>query len=247
MSSLGKRTILILEDEINVGSTLKARLDHLGFDTVWVQRLSDARSAFDGPGATRPIDLAILDVNLPDGNGFEMGRWIRSHSPKTAILYLTAAGTPEDRIQGLEIGADDYVVKPFHFQELFLRIQNVLKRSSFLQSGTEPAEIKIGKAQVHFSKYQITLSDPHHSVHHLSHKECALLKLLFEKSGTVVSRDEILNLIWSEDEFPTPRTIDNFVLKLRKLIEPNPDEPVVIRSIRGVGYLLENISGEKIS
>jgi two-component system alkaline phosphatase synthesis response regulator PhoP len=228
--------LLLVEDELNVGSTLKDRLTHEGFQAVWSQSLAQAKSAL----LSEKFNLALLDVNLPDGNGFDVARLIRSSQPGTAIVFLTAAGTPEDRIHGLELGAEDYIVKPFHFKELLLRIQNVLKRAQFVETAPSGArEIRIGRAAVLFSEYQMVIDGSKHS---LSHKECALLKLLFEKRGQVVSRDEILNLVWSEDEYPTPRTIDNFILRLRKLIEPDPENPVHIRSVRGVGYVLEKES-----
>jgi len=225
--------VLLVEDELNVGSTLKDRLTHEGFEAVWSQSLAQAKNALLG----EKFNLALLDVNLPDGSGFDVARLIRNSHPGTAIMFLTAAGTPEDRIHGLELGAEDYIVKPFHFKELLLRIQNVLKRARFVESNETPAStVRIGRADVSFAEYQLSLEGVKQP---LSHKECALLKLLFEKRGQVVSRDEILNLVWSEDEYPTPRTIDNFILRLRKLIEPDPENPVHIRSVRGVGYVLE--------
>ncbi|MBC7395860.1 MAG: response regulator transcription factor [Bdellovibrionales bacterium] len=225
--------LLLLEDEINVGSTLKDRLNLEGFEVVWSQTVADAKNQLD----RRPFALAILDVNLPDGSGFDVGKVIRDRFAGTAVMFLTAAGTPNDRIHGLELGAEDYIVKPFHFKELLLRIQNVLKRIQFVTGvETSDPEVVIGKAKVRFHQYELTVN---HEKHHLSHKECALLKLLYEKRGQVVSRDEILNLIWSEDEYPTPRTIDNFILRLRKWVETELDAPTVLRSIRGVGYLME--------
>ncbi len=226
--------LFLLEDEINVGSTLKTRLEHEGYLVEWATAVKECENKLSSD-----FSLALLDVNLPDGSGFEVAKLIREKHPAMAIVFLTAAGTPENRIQGLELGAEDYVVKPFNFKELVLRIQNALKRVQYINQASEQNEITIGKAKVYFSQYEI-LSD--HERSHLSHKECALLKLLYEKRGNVVSRDDILNLIWSEDEYPTPRTIDNFVLRLRKLIEPNPEIPSIIRSVRGVGYLMEKTS-----
>lgn len=224
-------SILLLEDEVNVGSTLKDRLKLEGFDVAWAQNLSSAKDLLQ----KQTFDLALLDVNVPDGSGFDLGKILRDRFASTAVVFLTAAGTTEDRVHGLELGAEDYIVKPFHYKELLLRIQNVLKRIRFVND-VKDSEIKIGRASVRFQQYELT-SDG--QKHHLSHKECALLKLLYEKHGQVVSRDDILNLVWSEDEYPTPRTIDNFILRLRKLIEPFNDEVTVIRSIRGVGYSLE--------
>ena len=225
--------VLLLEDEVNVGSTLKDRLSIEGLEVLWAQNLKEAREALQN----HTFALALLDVNLPDGSGFDIGKLIRDRHASTAVVFLTAANTPDDRVHGLELGAEDYIVKPFHFKELMLRIQNVLKRIQFVKTpvSAEP-EVSIGRAKVRFNQYELTSND---QKHHLSHKECALLKLLYEKHGQVVSRDEILNLIWSEDEYPTPRTIDNFVLRLRKLVETDLNSPTVIRSVRGVGYLLE--------
>ena len=231
-----RNSILLLEDEVNVGSTLKDRLTLEGFEVFWVQSVKDAKAFLE----KSPFTLALLDVNVPDGSGFDIGKLIRAQFAKTAIVFLTAAGTAEDRIHGLELGAEDYIVKPFHFKELLLRIQNVLKRIQFVNSlETSEPEIEIGKAKIRFHQYELLTAN---EKIHLSHKECALLKLLYEKRGQVVSRDEILNLVWSEHEYPTPRTIDNFILRLRKWVEPDPDAPSVIRSVRGVGYLLERSS-----
>lgn len=237
--------VFLLEDEENVGSTLKSRLESAGYDVSWAKSLKEARSHFGTINSIAEAlpSLALLDVNLPDGNGFEFAAYLQNHSPSVPVIFLTAASAPEDRIQGLELGAEDYVVKPFHFKELLLRIQNVLKRSSFVSSPLVPSSlgpVQIGKAFVTFSQYTLLLKGPNgQETIRLSNKECALLKLLYEKRDTVVSRDEILNLIWSEEEFPTPRTVDNFIVRLRKHIEPNPDSPTIIRSIRGVGYSLE--------
>jgi two-component system alkaline phosphatase synthesis response regulator PhoP len=225
--------ILLLEDEVNVGSTLVERMKLEGFSVEWCQSVSSAIKAVD----SGPFELALLDVNLPDGSGFDAAKVIRTRSPGTAIVFLTAAGTPEDRIHGLELGAEDYIVKPFHTRELLLRIRNVLKRVAFVSDeALSGPQATIGKARVHFQEYQLEAEGKRHR---LSHKECTLLKLLHDKRGQVVSRDEILDLVWSEDEYPTPRTIDNFVMRLRKLIEPDPENPSVIRSVRGVGYLME--------
>ena len=226
-------SLLLLEDELNVGSTLKDRLEREGFAVSWAKSIAEAKTMI----TDQTFALSLLDVNLPDGSGFDLGRILRQSHPSTAMVFLTAAGTPEDRIHGLELGAEDYIVKPFNFKELTLRIQNVLKRIQFIGQNLEQnTEVKLGKGSIKFSQYEIESGG---EKHHLSHKECALLKLLYDKRGSVVSRDEILNLVWSEDEYPTPRTIDNFILRLRRLIEPNPNEPTLIRSVRGIGYLME--------
>lgn len=225
--------ILVLEDERNVGLTLVERLRKESFEVAWSSTVEEARAEI----AARKFDLALLDVGLPDGSGFDVAEALRKLQPSTAIIFLTAYGSPDDRVRGLELGADDYVVKPFHLKELLLRIRNGLKRAKYL-SGAGPGlegEIQVGRARIRFSRFEAEVGGELHS---LTHKEAALLRLLVERRGNVVSRDEILNHVWSEDEFPTPRTIDNFILRLRKLVESDPESPQTIKSIRGVGYQL---------
>lgn len=224
----------LVEDEANVGSTLAERLRSEGFTVTWsttaAQAWSDMRSG--------PFDLALLDVGLPDGSGFDVGKELRKTNPSTAIIFLTAFGDPDDRIQGLELGAEDYVVKPFHLKELMLRIRNVIRRAKFASQtllGEGGEQIQVGRAEIHFTKFEAKVGGTTQS---LTHKELALLKLLVEKKGQVISRDEILDRVWSEDDFPTPRTVDNFIMRLRRLVEVDPEHPQIIKSVRGVGYQL---------
>jgi DNA-binding response OmpR family regulator len=135
------------------------------------------------------------------------------------------------------LGAEDYVVKPFHLRELILRVRNGLKRAQYVAEElvTKASSAIVGKAVVHFLRFEAELDG---KMVLLTHKETAMLKLMVERRGCVVSRDEILDRVWSEDEFPTPRTVDNFIMRLRRLVELNPEEPEVIKSIRGVGYQL---------
>lgn len=225
--------ILVLEDERNVGLTLVERLRKEGFDVAWATTTAEADLEMQG----RKFELALLDVGLPDGSGFDVAARLRKAQPGTAIIFLTAMGTPEDRIRGLELGAEDYVVKPFHLKELLLRVRNGLKRARYLNTATGDSSeaVQIGRASVHFGKFEAVVAG---EAFPLTHKECALLRLLFDRQGNVVSRDEILNHVWSEDEFPTSRTIDNFVMRLRRLVETDPENPQIIRSVRGVGYQL---------
>jgi DNA-binding response OmpR family regulator len=225
--------ILVLEDEQNVGLTLVERLRKEGFEVLWATTTQQALSTI----SRGSFDLALLDVGLPDGSGFDVAEAIRKAQPKTAIIFLTAFSSPEDRIRGLELGAEDYVTKPFHLKELLLRVQNGLKRARFLIEAlpTTQESVRIGKAIVLFARFEAEVDGKTQA---LTHKETALLRLLVESKGTVLSRDEILNKVWSEDEFPTTRTVDNFIMRLRRLVEINPEDPQVIRSVRGVGYQL---------
>jgi DNA-binding response OmpR family regulator len=199
---------------------------------TWATTAASALSEVDGGS----FDLALLDVGLPDGSGFDVAKHLRKKNPATAIIFLTAFGNPEDRVHGLELGAEDYVVKPFHLKELILRIQNGLKRVQFLSSAENaPESVQLGKATLHFAKFLAEVDGESVS---LTHKEVSLIQLLLERRGKVVSRDEILNHVWSEDEYPTSRTVDNFIMRLRRLIEINSEDPQIIKSVRGVGYQL---------
>jgi two-component system, OmpR family, alkaline phosphatase synthesis response regulator PhoP len=223
--------ILVVEDEKNVALTLVERLKREGFDVVLAGTAEDARLEI----GSRKFDLALLDVGLPDQSGFTVAAHLRKSQPATAIIFLTAFNTPEHRVQGLELGAEDYVAKPFHLKELLLRIQNGLKRARYLAAGTQSENVNVGRAEIDFTRFEAKVEGETHA---LTHKESALLKLLVDRRGKVVSRDEILNHVWSEDEFPTSRTIDNFIMRLRRLVEENPEKPLHIKSVRGVGYQL---------
>jgi DNA-binding response OmpR family regulator len=231
--------LLMVEDEPNLAETLSERLRSAGFQVVRADSVASARRAL----GEAPFQLALLDVGLPDGSGFELARTLRERSPATAIIFLTAHASAEDRVRGLELGADDYVGKPFNFRELLLRIQNCLKRAQDLAQvpGEMRGQVRIGRALVDFERFSATVDGENRA---LTHKECSVLRLLAERVGRAVSRDEILDRAWSADEFPTSRTVDNFIVRLRKLVEVNAADPRVIRSIRGVGYLLTELQRE---
>ncbi len=227
------RSILFLEDEKNIGETLTERLQEEYSDVIWAPTVAEAKQQLK----QRNFDLALLDIGLPDGSGFDVAESIRNTHPATAVVFLTAMGAPDDRIRGLEMGAEDYIVKPFHLQELLLRIQNVLKRTRRLNTYTGPTpEISIGVAKINFERFSATVSG---ATTTLTHKECLLLQLLCEKRGQVVSRDEILDGVWPEGEFPSERTVDNFIVKIRRLIDEPDAKESFITSIRSVGYRLE--------
>ncbi len=233
MAERPPRRLLVVEDEANLGQTLSERLTRAGHEVVWARSVAAAREEL----ARQRFDLALLDIGLGDGSGLSLGELIHAKCPGTAIIFLTAMGDPAHRIKGLEIGAEDYVVKPFHFQELLLRIENGLRRARFCESGLD--RVRVGRADVSFQKHEATVDG---QTTRLGAREAALLKLLVERRGAVVSRDVILDEVWSRDEYPTPRTVDNFILKLRRLVERVPDEPTVIRSVRGIGYQLDAAS-----
>jgi DNA-binding response OmpR family regulator len=228
---MAEARLLVVEDERNVGLTLVERLRKEGFEVAWATTAEEARLEIQG----RRFDLALMDVGLPDGSGFDVAASLRKTQPSTAIIFLTAFGSAEDKVRGLELGAEDYVVKPFHLKELLLRVQNGLKRARYLAPSGGDGGVRVGRAVIHFDRFEAVTDGKTHA---LTHKEAALLKLLVDRRGAVVSRDEILNHVWSENEFPTSRTVDNFVMRLRRLVETDPENPQVIKSVRGVGYQL---------
>lgn len=222
--------ILYVEDEPNLGMTLRDQLIQGGFTVTWAKNMEEALSALQ---QKINYDVALLDVALPSGSGFDIAKILKKSSPNTSVLFLSAYGNPEMRIQGLELGAEDYVVKPFHLKELRLRILNSIKRkpqrSDNFQINGKKIDLKAYR--IYDDKNEIPLSS----------KERDLLGLLLEKRGIVVSREEILEKIWkSTEDAPTSRTIDNFILRLRKILEKDPNCPTLIRSVRGVGYIFSN-------
>ena len=221
--------LLLVEDDPNLGATLSERLRSAGYRVTWARSLRESRREL----AIDSFALAILDVGLPDGSGFDLASHIRSAAPATGVLFLTAQGDPERRIQGLSLGAEDYVVKPFHFQELLLRMENGLRRRSHFEAVPDP--LLVGAARVFFASLR---AERNGKTLALGHREAALLRFMAARRGAVVRRDEILDQVWSRDEYPTPRTVDNFVLKLRRIIESDPEKPEVLRTVWGVGYQL---------
>ena len=225
--------LLVVEDEKNLGLTLVSQLKLKGYEVSWAKSAEEAYLEL----TNKKHNLVLLDVGLPDQSGFEVAKYIRNHHRSVAVVFLTAMGSPEDRIRGLEIGAEDYMVKPFHLKELFLRIQNALKRTQYLLSISSAVSdiATIGQATIYFSRFEAVKDG---AITPLTHKECALLKLLAERKGRAVSRDEILDQICQNDETLSLRTIDNFIMRLRRVVEKNPEKPEIIKSVRGVGYQL---------
>lgn len=215
--------IVLVEDEKSLSEMIKMNLELDGFV---VDVFDDGQKAFDNISKLNSADLVILDVMLPKISGLDLCKEIRKSS-KVPVLFLSAKGTSTDRIAGLKIGANDYLAKPFDLEELLLRIQNLIPTSTI-------DTLEIGELTVNFNTFEILNSNAD-VISILSKKEIELLKLFLEKEGQVVSRDEILDKIWP-DQFPTSRTIDNYILSFRKLFEEDPKNPIFFHSIRGVGY-----------
>lgn len=221
--------ILLAEDEVNLMKTISLNLELEGYK---VDTAVNGKKALEQFEKAKP-DLLILDVMLPEIDGFEVCQKIRSHDKKTPILFLTAKGASTDKVQGLKLGADDYLTKPFDLEEFLLRVKNLLKRSE--KKSDELTQVyRFGDNEINFLTYEI--AGVRQKRQSLTKREVQLLKLLIEHKNNVVSRDMILQHIWGEDIYPTARTIDNYILAFRKYFEQNPREPQYFHSIRGVGY-----------
>ena len=176
----------------------------------------------------------ILDVMLPEIDGFQVAETIRLENSEVPIMFLTAKNTSEDRVMGLKKGADDYLVKPFNLEELILRVANLVKRSLKGDELKELNSYKIGDKTIYFNSFELKSDDG--TITPLTKKETMLLKLLIERRNEAVSREQILETVWNYDVYPSTRTIDNFILTFRKYFEPDQKNPTYFHSIRGVGY-----------
>jgi two-component system alkaline phosphatase synthesis response regulator PhoP len=220
--------VLIIEDELTLQQTLKLNLE---LENYVAEVCSSGGDAVSHVHKFTP-DLILLDIMLPVIGGIEIYKQLRDLKINTPIIFLTAKNNVQDKIEGLKLGADDYITKPFDLEELLLRIQNVLKRN--YPKKNEISVFKFEGCEINFSTFQVITKEGH--TEDISKREMALLKLLIDHLNNVVSRDEILDRLWTKDEISSSRTIDNYILNFRKLFEINPKQPVHFLSIRGVGY-----------
>ncbi|MBA4242002.1 MAG: DNA-binding response regulator [Sphingobacteriaceae bacterium] len=220
--------ILIIEDELALQQTLKLNLELEGYQVFCCESGDDAISQIN----KHTPDLILLDIMLPVLSGIEVYKLLKEQQNTTPVIFLTAKNNVQNKIEGLKLGADDYITKPFDLEELLLRIHNVLKRNA--PQKQESSIFKFDGCEINFSTFQIITREG--KTEDLSKREMALLKLLVDNVNNVVSRDEILDKLWTKDENPSSRTIDNYILNFRKLFEVNQKEPLHFQSIRGVGY-----------
>lgn len=223
-------SILIVEDEPNMRMGLKDNLEYEGYEVEFAEDGKIGLSKI----LEKEYDLILLDVMMPGMSGFEVCRTARSKGIKTPIILLTAKGEEIDKVLGLELGADDYITKPFSLRELLARIKAVLRRGG-ATSDKQKEKAIIGKLNVNFSSYTALCDD---EPVQLSHKEFEILKYLWENRNQTVSRDDLLQNIWGYDESPTTRTVDNFILKLRQKTEKDHNHPQIILTVHGIGYKL---------
>lgn len=226
---MSRRTILIIEDEPQIVMGLRDALEFEGFRVTSSGRGKEGVSL----AKTDPPDAVILDLMLPDMNGYAVCEELRRHNALVPILMLTARSQESDKIRGLDAGADDYVTKPFSVNELIARLRAIFRRA--VRSGAAPDELTIGEAKVNLASHTL---DVRGATHELSFYEVELLRLLAERVGQPVSRDEILSKIWGLEAGPTNRTVDNFIVKLRKKLERQPEKPKHILTVYGFGYKL---------
>ena len=220
--------LLLVEDEEGLQNVIKLNLELEGY---FVSIANDGIEALKLFNENR-YDLVILDVMLPELDGFSVCKTIRLKDQKTPILFLTAKDSSQDRITGLKIGGDDYLVKPFNLEELLLRVENLVKRSALEVVLAD--KFLFSNCSIDFSGY--IAENARGEKRRLTDKEVKLLKLLIANKGNVVSRTEILETVWGYDVYPTTRTIDNFILSFRKFFESDSKKPNYFLSVRGVGY-----------
>lgn len=226
-----KYRILLVEDEESLFKMLKLNLELRSYEVVHAATGTDALDKF----RNQAFDLAILDVMLPEMDGFAVCQIVRLEGIRTPILFLSAKGSGKDRVEGLRIGGDDYLAKPFDLEELLLRVAKLIQRRDEKSSSLADFDTyTFGNNQINFLNY--TIKDKDGRDIEISKKEIMLLKLLIQRAGEVVSREEILEKVWGYDVFPSTRTIDNYILMFRKYFEADSRLPRYFHSIRGVGY-----------
>jgi two-component system alkaline phosphatase synthesis response regulator PhoP len=225
--------VLVVEDDphLAAGVAENLRAEGYGVDTV-----ADGRKAvewFD----THACDLIILDVMLPGMDGFAVCSTLRGRGITTPVLFLTALGEAADRIRGLEAGGDDYLAKPFHLQEFLLRVRAILRRWDWYRASTQSSGsdvLKFAGNEVDFRAFRGRSWNG--EAQELTEKEAMILKVLAERPGEIVSREDLLEKVWGYDVFPSTRTVDNFILRLRKRFERDPANPSHFLTVWGVGY-----------
>jgi two-component system alkaline phosphatase synthesis response regulator PhoP len=222
--------ILIVEDEENLGITLSEYLTSLGHQCHWAATGELAKLYF----TEKKPQLVLMDIGLPDISGLDLAKLFRRERKDFVLLFLSALNDPEIKVQGFELGAEDYITKPFALKELIIRLERIMKTQSLLDSW--PDEITHGQLKIWFKRFEVM--DANGNILPLSQKECAILELLYKKQNEAINRDDIIEKIWGDDKFPSNRTVDNYIVKLRKWCETDSKNSIEIQSIRSIGYKL---------
>jgi len=226
-----KKRILLVEDEESLAVGLEYNLTEEGYLVDWAKDGREALKLFEA----NQYSLIILDIMLPYSDGFEIAAKVRETDPQMPILMLTARTSAGDKVKGLEAGADDYMTKPFHLKELLLRVKGMLRRKEWYKDIISTAPVySFGNNEINFENLHCK-SSRHKFV--LTPHEAMVLKYLIDNKDRIVSRKELLEKVWDMNPEVETRTVDNFIVRLRKYFEPDPSNPVYIKSIRGAGYM----------
>jgi len=226
--------ILIIEDELPMRTALKDCLESEGYRVLTA---AEGESGLKRAVEEKP-DLILLDIMMPRLDGFAVCAELRRHNNALPILMLTAKGQIEDRVHGLDVGADDYLIKPFSTEELLARVRALLRRVG--RRARVPAALTLGETRIDLVKQTASRG---RKPFHLTAKEFAMLRLLAEAQGEPVSRERFLDIVWGYTAFPTTRTVDNHIASLRSKIEKDPENPRWIHTVHGVGYRLDLTTG----
>ena len=224
-------TVLAIEDDPAI---LRGLADNLRFEGYDVITATDGETGYRLQQERKP-DLILLDLMLPRMSGFEFCRKLRGEGIQTPVLMLTARSEEPDRVLGLDLGADDYVTKPFSVRELMARVRALLRRSQPSSDGTPalPDELRFGDTEIDFRSYEARRSG---APVEMTRKEFAILRFLASRAGEVVTRDDLLNQVWGYESYPSSRTVDNHVAGLRAKLERDASQPEHIKTVHGVGY-----------
>lgn len=223
--------ILVAEDEPHMRLGLKDNLEFESYDVTLAINGSEALAK----ATATAYDLILLDVMMPELSGFDVCKQLRKQGVDTPIIFLTAKGEEIDKVLGLELGADDYIIKPFSLRELLARVKAVLRRTGQSNVSASPGKLTLGLLTIDFDHYEAFRDG---KMVKMSHKEYEIIQHLWEHRNEVVSRDQLLKEVWNYENQPTTRTVDNFILKIRQKIEANPNAPKYILTVHGAGYKL---------
>ena len=222
--------ILLAEDDRSQAESIQSWLELDGYQVDWVERGDYALTAIE----QHDYDCILLDRGLPQLAGEKVLTTIRHKQKNVPVIFITARDSIHDRVEGLDLGANDYLVKPFNLEELILRVGNLIRRGLKPEDLKELNSYSIGDKTIYFNSFELHHADG--TITSLTKKETMLLKLLIERRNEAVSREQILETVWNYDVYPSTRTIDNFILTFRKYFEPDQKHPIYFHSIRGVGY-----------
>ena len=240
-----KMRLLVVEDEAHLATGLKLNLELDGYE---VDIAGTGREASEKLINPELYNLIILDIMLPDIDGFSLCRQLRRSEIYIPVLMLTARDAAEDRVEGLDAGADDYLPKPFDLSELLARVRSLLRRRQWEKSN-DPDDrldsvVSFGEVVVNFDTHEVMVGE---KPVNLTQLELDLVRYFIRHAGRVLTRDELLENVWQLKNYPNTRTVDNFIVRLRKHFEPDPRHPVIFKSIRGAGYKFVSPGSESAS